>query len=116
MKKSTALMTAHAPSLVNFRSLLIHSLHAQGLQVFALAPNFDERTRTAMQALGAMPVDCPMERTGMNPLRDAINTWRMTRLLQHVQPDVTLSYFIKPVIFGTLAAWLAGVPHRFARV
>ena len=116
MKKSIALITSHAPSLVNFRSLLIHSLHAQGLQVFALAPNFDERTRTAMQALGAMPVDCPMERTGMNPLRDAINTWRMTRLLQHLQPDVTVSYFIKPVIFGTLAAWLAGVPHRFAMV
>ncbi|VUZ26304.1 N,N'-diacetylbacillosaminyl-diphospho-undecaprenol alpha-1,3-N-acetylgalactosaminyltransferase [uncultured Comamonas sp.] len=116
MKKSIALITSHAQSLVNFRSLLIHSLHAQGLQVFALAPNFDERTRTAMQALGAMPVDCPMERTGMNPLRDAINTWRMTRLLQHLQPDVTLSYFIKPVIFGTLAAWLAGVPHRFAMV
>ena len=51
MKKSIALITSHAPSLVNFRSLLIHSLHAQGLQVFALAPNFDERTRTAMQAL-----------------------------------------------------------------
>jgi glycosyltransferase involved in cell wall biosynthesis len=27
-----------------------------------------------------------------------------------------LSYTIKPVIYGTLAAWLAGVPHRFALI
>jgi glycosyltransferase involved in cell wall biosynthesis len=57
-----------------------------------------------------------MERTGMNPLRDAINTWRMARLLQRLRPDASLSYFIKPVIFGTLAAWWAGVPRRFAMV
>ncbi len=79
-------------------------------------PILSELTRTAIQTLGATPVDCPMERTGMNPLRDAINTWRMARLRRRLQPDVTLGYFIKPVIFGTLAAWLAGVPHRFAMV
>lgn len=52
----------------------------------------------------------------MNPLRDAINTWRMAALLRRLGPDVSLGYFIKPVIFGTLAAWWAGVPRRFAMV
>lgn len=84
--------------------------------MLALAPNFDERSRAAMQALGATPIDCPMARTGMNPLRDAVNTWRMARLLRRLRPDVSLGYFIKPVIFGTLAAWWAGVPRRFAMV
>lgn len=110
------LITSHAPSLVHFRAPLIRRLQAQGIQVLALAPNFDERSRAAMQALGATPIDCPMARTGMNPLHDAINTWRMARLLRRLRPDVSLGYFIKPVIFGTLAAWWAGVPRRFAMV
>lgn len=111
-----ALITSHAPSLVNFRAPLIRSLSAQGILVLALAPNFDERTRAATQALGATPVDCPMERTGMNPLRDMLNTLRMMLLLRRLGPDVTLGYFIKPVIFGSIAARLARVPRRLAMV
>ncbi len=84
--------------------------------MLALAPNFDESTRAAVYSLGATPVDCSMARTGMNPLRDAVNTWRMARLLRRLKPDVSLGYFIKPVIFGTLAAWWGGVPRRFAMV
>ncbi|QQN71624.1 glycosyltransferase family 4 protein [Comamonas testosteroni] len=114
--RTIVLITSHAPSLTSFRAPLIRLLHSQGVQVFALAPNFDESTRFAVQALGAMPIDCPMARTGMNPLRDAVNTWHMAKLLRRLKPDMSLGYFIKPVIFGTLAAWWAGVPQRFAMV
>lgn len=111
-----AVITSHAPSLLGFRGPLILALQERGLTVFALAPNFGYQTRTAIAALGATPIDSPMSRTGMNPLRDAWNTWHMARLLRRMQPDITLGYFVKPVIFGTLAAWWAGVPHRFAMV
>ena len=106
-----AIITSHAPSLAHFRAPLIRALRARGVQVLALAPNFDENTRAAVRALGATPVDCRMERAGMNPLRDALNTWHMAGLLRRLGPDVSLGYFIKPVIFGTLAAWwAAGLP------
>ncbi len=114
--KRLALLTSHAPSLVHFRGPLIQSLLDNGVSVYALAPNFDENTRLALQALGATPVDCPISRTGMNPLTDVINTWKMSRLLKRLKPDITLGYFIKPVIYGSIAARLAGVPRRFAIV
>lgn len=114
--RTLALVTSHAPSLINFRAPLIRMLQAKGIQVYALAPNFDDRTRAAVRSLGAKPVDCPIARTGMNPLRDVVNTWHMARLLRRLKPDLFLGYFIKPVIFGTLAAWWAGVPRRFAMV
>lgn len=114
--KSFALITSHAPSLLNFRAPLIRALVARGIHVWALAPNFDERSRAAVLAIGASPVNCPMDRTGMNPLRDAINTWRMLLLLRRLQPDVALGYFVKPVIFGSIAAFLARVPTRIAMV
>lgn len=39
---------------------------------------------------------------------------RLACLLRRLKPDVILGYAIKPVIYGTLAAWLAGVSQRFA--
>lgn len=114
--KKVAIITSHAPSLVNFRLYLIIRLRALEYEVLTLAPNFDERTRSALQDLGATPVDCPMVRAGMNPLRDAVNTLHMFRLLRSLKPDISLGYFIKPVIFGSLAAKISGVPRRFAMV
>lgn len=113
---SIVFITTHAPSLINFRAPFVKCLLRRDLVVFAFAPNFDEKTRVAVRELGAIPVDCPMRRTGMNPLSDAINTWKMARLLKRIKPDITFGYFIKPVIYGSIAARLAGVPRRFAMV
>lgn len=111
-----ALISSHAPSLAHFRGPLIRALQDQGVQVQALAPNFDDATRAAVRSWGATPVDCAMDRTGMNPIRDAWNAWKLSRLLRRLRPDITLGYFVKPVIFGTVAAKWAGVPHRFAMI
>jgi glycosyltransferase involved in cell wall biosynthesis len=111
-----ALITAHAGTLTGFRAPLIRALHARGVRVLALAPNFDEASRAAVSALGAEPIDALMARTGMNPLVDARNTWRLARLLCRLRPDVTLGYMVKPVIFGSIAAKLAGVQRRVAMV
>lgn len=111
-----ALITSYAPSLVNFRSTLIRTLCSHGVEVLALAPNFDSATREKIIDLGATPVDFPMSRTGLNPMLDALNTWRLAQLLLKLKPNITLGYFIKPVIFGSIAAWYARVPHRFAMV
>ena len=117
MNPSTlALITAHAGTLTGFRAPLIRTLHARGVRVLALAPNFDEASRAAVRALGAEPIDSPMVRTGMNPFVDAIDTWRLARLLRRLRPDVVLSYAAKPVVFGSIAAKLAGVPRCVAMV
>lgn len=113
---SLAMISNFAPSLVNFRGPLIRTLVANGVRVFALAPDFDDELRVAVAALGATPVSYQLSRAGMNPLRDAIDTLRLSRLLRRLCPDATLSYFIKPVIYGTLASRFAGVPHRFAMI
>ncbi len=111
-----AIITSHAPSLAYFRGPLIRALHDKGIRVLALAPNYDDATRAAVKAWGGTPVNCPMSRTGMNPVRDAWDAWQLSRQLRRLAPDITLGYFIKPVIFGTLASWWAGVPRRFAMI
>lgn len=102
--------------MLNFRGPLIRDLVAAGVHVNALAPDYNDELRQSIQALGANPVDFQLTRTGMNPVRDGMDTLRLASLLRRLRPDVTLGYFVKPVIYGTLAAWLAGVSRRVAMI
>ena len=111
-----AFISSQAFSLVNFRGSLIKDLTSSGVQVFALAPDFDLEMRRQIASLGAEPIDFFMARTGMNPAIDFFCMLKLSLLLKRLQLDVTLSYFIKPVIYGTVAAWLAGVPRRIAMI
>lgn len=52
----------------------------------------------------------------MNPLRDVVDMLRLVVLLRQLKADMTLAFAFKPVIYGTLAAWLAQVPLRFATI
>lgn len=103
-------------SLINFRGSLIEYMVGYGFEVFALAPDYDKDTRKVVQSLGAKPVDYSLSRTGMNPAKDASDVLRLALLLRRLKPDITLSYAIKPVIYGTFAAWLVRTPKRFAMV
>lgn len=86
------------------------------MTVFALAPDYTDDTRAAVQALGATPVDSSLSRAGMNPFRDAVDIFRLSLQLSRLHLDATFAYCIKPVIYGTLAARLAGVPKRLAMI
>lgn len=88
----------------------------KGLRVYALAPDFDATTRAAVRELGAEPVDISLERTGMSIGRDVADILRLTRTLRQLKPGLVFCYFVKPVIYGTIAAWLSGVSRRYSLV
>ncbi|QOQ81809.1 glycosyltransferase family 4 protein [Comamonas thiooxydans] len=107
-----ALVGTLVASVFNFRVNLINSLISQSHQVYILCVDFDEASKARLKEMGAIPVDYVLNRAGLNPFRDLIDTWKLSKLLKQIAPDVVLSYFVKPVIFGTAAAKLAGVPRR----
>lgn len=111
-----AFITSQAFSIHNFRGPLIRALVLRGIKVYALAPDYDEASRAGVIALGAEPVDAPMSRAGMNPFKDVYDLWRLRRQLRQLRVDASFSYFIKPVIYGTLAATLAGISRRFVMI
>jgi len=103
-------------SLLNFRGNLIEDLLAQGYKVYALAPQMDADIADALQALGCEPIEFPMARAGTNPITDFKTLLHLRSMLSHLKPDLVLSYSAKPVIYGTLAAWLAKIPLRFTMI
>ncbi|MBA4742647.1 MAG: glycosyltransferase family 4 protein [Azoarcus sp.] len=110
------LISSQARSLINFRGPLIRAWVSRGVQVFALAPDFDVESRAEVAELGAVPVDFRIDRAGMNPVRDAVDLAALVRRLRTLQVDASFAYFIKPAIYGTLAARLAGVRRRFVMI
>jgi glycosyltransferase involved in cell wall biosynthesis len=116
VQRTITIVSSQAFSQINFRGPLIKKLVQSGNTVYALAPDFDDTLRRQINELGATPVDFSMSRTGMSPLLDISDTIRLAGLLRQLSPSITLAYFIKPVIFATLAAWFVGVPRRVALI
>ena len=100
------IIAGFARSLLHFRSELIKGLVAQGHEVVTLAP--EPGYEMPLQAIGAGYYTIPLKRTGMNPFRDVMTVLFLWRKLCKLKPDLVLSYTIKPVIYGSIAAKLAG--------
>lgn len=112
------ILSSYLPSVFNFRGKLLESISKQGIKVHIMAPElslFPEEIEKLKQ-LNYYVHEIPMQRTGTNPVADLKTLFAMYSLIKKIKPDYVLSYTIKPVIYGTLAAWLAKVPHRFALI
>lgn len=111
---------SYTPSLLNFRGPLIGAMVAAGHEVTGCAPlepGSDGRAvAEGLAALGARFQPVPLQRTGLNPLADAGSVLALARLFRRLRPDVLLAYTAKPVIYGAMAARLAGVPRVFAMI
>lgn len=109
-----AVISNGASALLNFRAPLLIELRRRGHDVLAFAPDHDAASRTALIALGVQPCDYRLARTGTNPFQDFATIIDLRHQLKRVQPDICFASFIKPAIYGTIAAWLAGVKRRYA--
>ena len=103
-------------SLVNFRGPLLKELLHEGHSVFAAANGRDPDTETKLREMGVEYCPIRLARTGLNPLADMATVWDLVRLMRRTKPQVVLSYTIKPIIYGGLAANLCGVQRVFSMV
>ncbi len=102
----------YARSLYRFRGQLMKSLVLKGHRVIGCAPKIDGWTQNALQALGVEWHSIPMKRGLAFFLLDLWTVVALYRLCRKYRPAIILNYTIKPVIYGSIAAWLARVPCR----
>jgi glycosyltransferase involved in cell wall biosynthesis len=84
--------------------------------VLALAPEDDTVVAETLAAMGVAYRAAPIERTGMNPVRDAETLRALAGIFRRHRTELVLAYGAKPVVYGTLAARIAGVPRRAALI
>ncbi|WP_421722095.1 glycosyltransferase family 4 protein [Alloalcanivorax xenomutans] len=107
-----------AESLVKFRGALIQAALDSGVKVHVVAPGLksDSEITAELEKKGVVVHDLIMKRTGLNPIVDAVTFVFLFLILLRVRPTIFLAYTIKPVIYGSLAAWLVGVHRRFVLI
>lgn len=119
MTSKVFLLIASFPdSLIKFRGPLIDALLDAGAEVHVAVPGLAPKGEVAL-ALARKEVrahSIPLQRTGLNPVGDLRLLLSLVVLMLRLRPGFVLSYTIKPVIYGSIAAWLVGVKHRFALV
>lgn len=105
----------------NYRGGLIKLMVSCGCDVIASAPASDalataktEEIQREVRDLGARFVPLPIKRAKVTPFYDLKTLVHLRRLFKHERPDALLSYNLKPVVYGSLAAKYARVPSCFA--
>lgn len=112
------LIASYPPSILKFRGALIAAIKKIGFEVHLIASDFESYSeeRGKLESLGYIVHDIPIQRTGTSPTADGKTLLALYRLMKEIKPDYMMSYTIKPVIYGLLAAKLARVPYRFALI
>ena len=112
--RRVAVLGGWAPSLIKFRGPLLAAMVARGHHVHAMAADAEPATIEELARMGVSFTELALERTGADPLRDARLFAALVRQFRTLRLDTVLAYTVKPVVYGGLAARVAGVPQRAA--
>ncbi|MBQ2444926.1 MAG: glycosyltransferase family 4 protein [Oscillospiraceae bacterium] len=102
-------------TVFNFRGDLIKDMIAKGHEVLVVGPNQDYVDDVL--ALGVSEfIEIPMVKDNTSVSNDLSYLLALRRLMKEKKPDLVFGYTIKPVIYGSIAAKMAGVKHIHAMV
>lgn len=93
----------------NFRGDLLKEIASKGYSIIVTGPNNDNIEK--IKELGVKFIKIPLRKNGINFVDDIRYFICLLKLFIKEKPDVTLGYTIKPVIYGAIAAKLAGVKN-----
>lgn len=112
------LIAGFPDSVWAFRGPFIEALQDCGLEVHLAAPDLADGTnlRASLEAKGLFVHSIPLLRTGTNPWVDLKTLGALWLLMRRIRPAYAMGYTVKPVIYGSIAGWLAGVQQRFALI
>jgi len=101
-------LTNHSYMLYQFRKELLRAL-AQNHEVVLSMPFLGHEDD--FQSEGFKCINTPLDRRGINPVTDFKLFSFYRALLKQEQPDLVITYSIKPNIYGGIACQLAGIPY-----
>lgn len=104
-----------ASGLKVFRGMLIRKLIEEGNIVISIIPVSNEQkeqdAEKNINGWGCRLIRIPMERRGMNPIKDINLLKRYYRTIKEEKPDLVITYTIKPNIYGGFACRILNVPY-----
>lgn len=102
MGKRILILSNHFITLYNFRKELITKLVTDGHKVMISMPKSEENAY--FSEMGCEIIETPVDRRGINPIRDIKLILQYIKIMKRVKPDIIFSYTIKPNIYGCIAS------------
>ncbi|EEG77498.1 glycosyltransferase family 4 protein [Dethiobacter alkaliphilus] len=109
MGKRILILSNHFITLYNFRKEMIQKLNEKGHEVFISMPRSDDNK--FFTDIGCKIIETPVERRGINPVKDIRLVLKYIRIMKAVKPDIIFSYTIKPNIYGSIASNITKNKH-----
>jgi glycosyltransferase involved in cell wall biosynthesis len=103
-----AIVVNEAKFFVSHRLVLAKAARDAGYEVVVITPGGDGQAE--ILAAGFEWHELRMSRGGRSPLRELHAVWQLYRLYRRLRPDLVHHVAMKPIVYGTLVARLAGVP------
>ncbi len=94
-------------NIYNFRLGLIKALQKEGFEVYVIAPK--DKYSKKIKEEKIKYIDIFINNKGTNPIEDMKTLSQYYKIYKKIKPDIALHYTIKPNIYGTIGAKLAGV-------
>ena len=108
-KPKIAIVANSTWNIYNFRLSLIKTLKAAGFRVIVIAP-VDEYIHYLNDNYFTKHIPIRrMKAQRRNPFMDMLLLWELYRIYKQEKPDLILHFTVKPNIYGSLAASMAGV-------
>lgn len=107
-----AIVGTIAGSITQFRLPLMKQLINEGHTIYVFAIDFSTEDKIFFEKIGAITIDYKLSRSGLNILIDLKTIIELKNHFKQLKPDVVFSFFVKPVIYGTIAARLANIKKR----
>ncbi len=105
MTKRLIIVSNSSSSVINFRGQLIKQLINENFKVLVIVPKNEFTTdfENKILKLGASVSTIPLDRAGLNPMRDFISFLALKSEFKKFKPDIILSYTSKPIIYSGFA-------------
>ena len=109
MNKKVVKIGNNSGGMYDFRHELIEELIRRGCSITVLTP-FDTKV-DELKDIGVELINTPLNRRGINPKEDFALLCLYRKLLKKLQPDLVITYTIKPNIYGGYACRRLSIPY-----
>lgn len=115
MNKRILIICNCSSGLNDFRGMLIDKLISLEFDVFAIVPpsNLKEEIVAEKQLIAreCKLIKIPIDRRGINPLTDLRLFFLYKKTIKKINPNMVITYTIKPNVYGGVACRLLKVPY-----
>jgi galacturonosyltransferase len=110
MNKKILFFTNNEMGLYKFRKEVVEELLDQKYKIYLLLP-VENKYIMYFRNLGCFIYNISIDKRGKNPINDIILFLSYIRFIRKINPDLILTYTIKPNLYGGIASLICKVPY-----